>query len=167
MLGGLAVILLTLVGYTSGAALLAPRRQPVPFLTDILILAALWTAGFLLRPVLASHWQSVAQSFALAFAVSAVITLFRRGSLPPARTVPDEGGKPTFLRRIKAAWTGFARRMGNYQGRLILAFFYFTVVLPFGVPVRLFSDPLALRKPPVWHPRNQQKPDINRSRLQF
>lgn len=167
MLGGLAVILLTLVGYTSGAAMLAPRRQPVPFLTDIFILAALWTTGFLLRPVLASHWQSVVQSFALAFAVSAIVTPFRRGSLPPARTFPDEGRKSTFLRRMKAAWTGFARRMGNYQGRLILAFFYFTVVLPFGVPVRFFSDPLALGKPPVWHPRHQQKPDINRSRLQF
>lgn len=167
MLGGLAVVLLTLVGYTSGAALLAPRRQPVPFVMDIFILAALWTAGFLLRPVLASHWQSVAQSFALSFAVSAVITLFRRGSLPPARTVPEEGGKPSSLRRVKMAWTGFAHRMGNYQGRLILAFFYFTVVLPFGIPVRLFSDPLALRKPPAWHPRQQHKPDISRSRLQF
>ena len=167
MLGGLAIVLLTLVGYTSGAASLAPRRQPVPFLTDLFVLAGLWASGFLLRPVLSSHWMSVALAFALSFTVSAVIALFRKSSLPPARTAPDDCGKPTFFRRFKRAWTGFARRMGNYQGRLILAFFYFTVVLPFGVPVRLFSDPLALGKLPAWHGRPQHKPDISRSRLQF
>lgn len=167
MLGGLAIVLLALVGYTSGAALLAPRRQPVPFLIDIPVIAALWTAGFLLRPVLASHWLSVAQSFFLAFAVSAVITLFRRSSLPPVHRSSTEGGKKSLPGRMKASWTAFAHRMGNYQGRLILAFFYFTVVLPFGISVRLFSDPLALAKPPVWHARPQHKPDVNRSRLQF
>lgn len=167
MLGGLAVVLLTLVGYTSGAALLAPRRQPVPYLIDIVILATLWTAGFLLKPILASHWLSVAQSFALAFTVSAVITLFRRGTLPPAHRHSPEAVERPFLRRVKASWTRFAHRMGNYQGRLILAFFYFTVVLPFGVSVRLLSDPLALRKPPAWHARHQHKPDISHSRLQF
>jgi len=167
MLGGLAIVLLTLVGYTAGAALSAPRRQPVPFLMEIFVVAALWTAGFILKPVLESHWLSVAQSFGLAFAVSAVITLFRRNTLPPARAVHEEAGRPSLPRRVKKAWTGFASRMGNYQGRLILAFFYFTVVLPFGIPVRLFSDPLALGKQPAWHPRQQHKPDISRSRLQF
>lgn len=167
MLGGLGIVFLTLVGYTSAAALLAPRRQPVPFLIDVFVLASLWAAGFVLKPVLSSHWKSVAFSFAISFIVSAVITLFRRSTLPPARTAPDANEKPTPFRRFKKAWTGFAHRMGNYQGRLILVFFYFTVVLPFGIPVMLFSDPLASRKLPAWHERPQQKPDISRSRLQF
>ena len=44
-------------------------------------------------------------------------------------------------------WKIFAFRMGNFQGRLILLVFYFTIVAPFGIINRFFRDPLHEKKP--------------------
>ncbi len=39
-----------------------------------------------------------------------------------------------------------ARRIGDFQTRLIFALLYFTAVAPFALAVRFFSDPLQLRR---------------------
>jgi len=39
-----------------------------------------------------------------------------------------------------------AEAIGNFMNRLILSLFYFVIVLPFGLGVRLFSDPLRIKK---------------------
>jgi hypothetical protein len=166
-LSGLALVLLTLVGYTSGAASMAQRRQPVPFLIDLPVIGALWAGGFLLPPGL-GHWARIVVAFAAAFGLSAIFTLLRRNALPPAPK-PSLDSQPSTLnsRRLLNGWKAFSRRMGNYQGRLILAFFYFVVVLPFGLLVRLFADPLALRRDAAWRDRPGGPGDIEQSRLQF
>lgn len=50
------------------------------------------------------------------------------------------------LKRFWEAWKRFGQAIGDFIGRLILSLLYFTVVLPFGVGVRLFSDPLRLKR---------------------
>jgi hypothetical protein len=40
--------------------------------------------------------------------------------------------------------------IGDVQGRLIAILFYFTVLVPFGVGTRLFSDPLKLKAGSQW-----------------
>jgi dihydrodipicolinate synthase/N-acetylneuraminate lyase len=48
----------------------------------------------------------------------------------------------------RAAWNGWkarARDIGDFQSRLLLTIFYFTVLAPFAVLMRLFGDPLRLR----------------------
>jgi len=58
------------------------------------------------------------------------------------------------LKRGWRRWTDFAGRMGEVQGRLLMGFFYFLVVTPFGLIARLFTDPLAIKKSPPqsnWH----------------
>ena len=52
------------------------------------------------------------------------------------------------MRIARAAWKGWkarARDIGDFQSRLLLTIFYFTVLAPFAVLMRLFSDPLRLR----------------------
>tara|TARA_Y100000588_G_scaffold378521_1_gene459153 strand:+ start:1170 stop:1364 length:195 start_codon:yes stop_codon:yes gene_type:complete len=36
--------------------------------------------------------------------------------------------------------------MGDFQSRAVLSLFYFIIVLPFGLVVRIFGDPLRIRK---------------------
>lgn len=45
-----------------------------------------------------------------------------------------------------AWWMPIAEKIGNFMNRVILSLFYFILVLPFGLGVRLFSDPLQLSK---------------------
>jgi hypothetical protein len=60
-------------------------------------------------------------------------------------------------RRAWRAWTKIAHRIGNFQARVLLTIFYFVLVLPFGIAVRLFGDPLRFKHlPNQWldHPND-------------
>jgi hypothetical protein len=66
----------------------------------------------------------------------------------------------TFFADLKAlwvAWKRIAHKIGNFQARVLLTIIYAIVVLPFGLAVRLFSDPLQIKKRPTkWmdHPQD-------------
>ena len=60
------------------------------------------------------------------------------------------GDRP-LIARAWLAWKRIAHSIGNFQARLLLTIFYFTVMLPFGLAVRLFSDPLRIKtRPTEW-----------------
>ena len=50
------------------------------------------------------------------------------------------------FKRLWRRWLRIAEVIGNFQSRVILSLFYFTIVLPFGLAVRLFADPLRIRR---------------------
>lgn len=53
----------------------------------------------------------------------------------------------------KALWQGWlavVRKIGYVQSQLVLTLIYFVLVAPFALAVRLFSDPLRLRRPSSW-----------------
>ena len=50
------------------------------------------------------------------------------------------------LRRAWNGWKKVARAIGVFQTRLILALFYWSVLLPFGVASRFLADPLGLKR---------------------
>ena len=57
-----------------------------------------------------------------------------------------------FVQNMKAAWSAWkrlARKIGDFQARVLLTVLYAVVVLPFGVLARMFSDPLKLKKHPA------------------
>lgn len=59
------------------------------------------------------------------------------------------------IKRGWAIWTKIAHKIGNFQARVLLTLMYAILVLPFGVAVRLFGDPLRIKKyPDAWldHP---------------
>jgi len=51
------------------------------------------------------------------------------------------------LRKFWHAWKRFGQIIGDFVGRLVLTVFYFTLFIPFGLGVRFFGDPLAIRPP--------------------
>lgn len=52
----------------------------------------------------------------------------------------------SMLYRLWERWKAIAHVIGNFQARLLLTLFYFVLLSPFGLGVRLLSDPLGLRK---------------------
>jgi hypothetical protein len=53
------------------------------------------------------------------------------------------------LKKFWQAFSAFAKRLGNFQARILLTVIYAILVLPFGVMVRLFADPLRIKKRPT------------------
>ncbi len=61
------------------------------------------------------------------------------------------------LKKLWAAWKRIAHRIGDFQARVLLTLIYAVLVLPFGLAIRLFSDPLKIKKRPAkWieHPHD-------------
>lgn len=59
------------------------------------------------------------------------------------------------LRKAWDAWKRIAQKIGNFQARVLLTLIYGSLILPFGLLIRLFADPLRLRqRPEEWidHP---------------
>ncbi len=74
------------------------------------------------------------------------------------------------LSKAWSRWKIIGGVVGNYQGRAIVLFFYYTIMLPFGVGVRFFSDPLRIKQSvgsSAWVAREPVSTDIEDARRQF
>ena len=72
------------------------------------------------------------------------------------------------LRQLWEGWKRVARAIGNFQARILLTVFYAVLILPFGVAVRLFADPLGIRRASgKWVDRNNDAMDMAAARRQW
>jgi len=67
----------------------------------------------------------------------------------------------SLLRRIWDGWKKIARKIGDFNARVILTIFYLILLMPFAVMVKSFTDPLEIKKNAKkgWHTR-EENPDI-------
>lgn len=150
-----------MAGWSAGAALAARRRLPVPGVPDLVLVPALWIA----LPALlgdSGHWLRAGVSAGAGLLAGFLISLPRAASFPGMKR---EAGLCSS--RFLSCWKRFAIRMGSFQGRLILGLFYFTVMMPFSLLVRLAGDPLALRRKPstgwsAWTTASSGMPECRR-----
>jgi hypothetical protein len=71
------------------------------------------------------------------------------------------------LKRLWAAWTRLAHKIGNFQARVLLTALYALLVLPFGIIVRVFADPLRIKKRPTrWLDHPDEANDLQWARKQ-
>jgi hypothetical protein len=49
------------------------------------------------------------------------------------------------IKRVWSGWKSLSHYIGDFQSRLLLSIFYFTLLLPFGLGARWFDDSLQLK----------------------
>ena len=67
-------------------------------------------------------------------------------------------------------WKILALAVGTFQSRMLLSLFYFLVIPPFAAIIKIFSDPLGLKKSPPakWYPKEVRQEDLSKeSKRQF
>jgi hypothetical protein len=72
--------------------------------------------------------------------------------------------------RAWSSWLELAHYVGDFQARMLLTVFYFTLALPFGALVRLLMDPLRRRRPPsgsAWVPRRPSDVSLDAAQRPF
>lgn len=156
----IGVVLLTLVGYSTGVVLAARNREFYPSLLDLLVVLALWVAAFSIRGQLSAHGWAVLVALGLGLAVGLALTLARLALSDAPPPMPkselpehaqEKGGTAvatTFFRRLWQKWGEFGAQLGAVQGRLLMGFFYFIFVTPFALGFKALSDPLHMKQRP-------------------
>lgn len=66
------------------------------------------------------------------------------------------------LRMLWARWKAFGHGLATVQSRVLLFLFYYVILGPFALAMRVFSDPLGLRvgAPTGWLERAAAKDDV-------
>lgn len=89
--------------------------------------------------------------FAVVFAVVATVGFFvfdavwRWAVAAAATFLAVALAAPWLLLPLNRLWAAFAMRLGHASNFVLLGAFYFVVVLPAGLIMRLFTDPMARR----------------------
>lgn len=70
-----------------------------------------------------------------------------------------------WTRILWSRWKILALEVGTFQSRMLLSLFYFLVIPPFAAIVKIFTDPLGLKKSPSakWHPKEAMKEDLSQA----
>ena len=74
------------------------------------------------------------------------------------------------LQIIWNIWKKFGEAIGDFVARLVLTVFYFTVLVPFGIGVQMFGDPLKLKRTTSdvrWQIRGKVEVSLDSFRRQF
>ena len=71
------------------------------------------------------------------------------------------------IKRLCLWWKPIARKIGNFQARLLLTIFYAVVMFPFGMAVRLLFDPMHIKRRPIrWLNRPLESEDLTWAKRQ-
>lgn len=74
------------------------------------------------------------------------------------------------MRKSWAWWKRIARKIGDFQARILLTIFYFTFFAPFAFAVRFRSDPLGIKNKsePSWGTESPgDEPVMEQAKRQF
>ncbi len=160
----IALILLSLVGYSGGAAVRAGRQADLkPVIADLILVLIIWAAAIYTRLAFDfNKWILILLWISASIAVGVVAISFRRLSRT-RESIEEES-------RIWRRWQAFSLRMGSFQSRVLLSFFFFVVVFPFAVAVKVLADPLRIKRSvgnTYWLPKEKIPRDLEEYRRQF
>jgi len=173
ILSFVALILLSLVGYSGGVVGNAGKSVEIkPQVVDLFLLLILWTTGIAAKLSFAlNKWFLILLWIVVAILLGSCRAFFgkkiKRISSTPEKAFDYPSG---LVRRLWRKWKHFGHRMGNFQSRILLSFFFFIIVSPFALAVKWFSDPLRIKRQKQdthWNIRREEKPDIEQFRRQF
>ncbi len=74
------------------------------------------------------------------------------------------------LKKLWNKWKTIAQAIADVQARVLLTLVYFIIVAPFGLLVRLLSDPLVIKHKPhrsMWFPKHNPEQTLESARRQF
>ena len=77
---------------------------------------------------------------------------------------------PSFLKKIWGKWKAFAEVFGAFMSGVVLTILYCTIVLPYGLFLRFFADPLSVKTLPNdsnWKPLPRKDSSLESCRKQY
>jgi len=169
----IALILLSLVGYSGGAAGKAGKQIDLkPKVVDLVLVAVIWAGAICSRLIQDfNKWILILIWLILSTILGVLAVSLRR---LPEKTDLNRKDLPKIpanvFKKIWQSWNDFSKRMGSFHSRILLSLFFFIFVTPFAVAVKTFSDPLNIKyqsRTSWWIPKKETKNELEPFRKQF
>ena len=167
------LILLSLVGYSAGAVGKAGKLVELkPQIIDLMLVVVIWAGAVYSRIAYdLNKWLLILIWVILSSIIGMLSVWPRKSSGKKAlRATEPEMTSKNLLKKLLQNWKNFSERIGNFQSRIILSFFFFILVSPFALVVRIFSDPLRIKHlsdKSHWIPKKETKIDLEQFKRQF
>lgn len=168
----IVLILLSLVGYSGGAAGRAGKRVDLkPVILDLILVALIWAAALYSRITYDfNKWLLILVWVGIAVVVGWTAVSFRKLEKKEKEEETEELPGNSF-KRVWHRWTGFSKRMGSFQSRVMLSFFFFVIVSPGALIIRVLGDPLSIKGKKTmdtyWSAKTPSSTEIADYRRQF
>lgn len=170
----IVLVLLSLVGYSGGATGRAGKKVDLkPVLLDLVLVALIWAVAVYSRLTYDfNKWLLILVWVGISVVVGIAAVSFRRlqrenESQQQETEYPSSG----IFKRLWHRWTGFSKRMGSFQSRVMLSFFFFVIVSPAAVLIKVLGDPLSIKRKKsmdtYWLAKTPSSTEIEDYRRQF
>ncbi len=75
----------------------------------------------------------------------------------------------SFLKQGLRGWMRLTRAIGRANAFILMTAVYFTLMVPLGIAMRLFADPLRIKKAPLggWTPADPRAHSLDTARRQY
>ena len=166
-LAALAVLLLSLAGYSLGVVLKSGKagvRKPAA--VDILLVVLMWIGIIYTRShVPLNRWIQFAAWVATGVLLGLAVTAIK-GYSPAERqsaVEPVHEKKQAEFKRWKT-FREYSAKIGTFQSHILLGLLFLIVFAPVALAVKLFSDPLKIKKPgpgSLWSPKTEIAPVLD------
>ena len=72
------------------------------------------------------------------------------------------------LKNFLSKWKQLSVKAGNFQATVVLTIFYFLIITPFAIIIKIFTDPLNLTKKSLtWNNKESKEENIKKLKEQF
>lgn len=169
----LMLVLLSLVGFSAGAVAKAGKSvQLRPQIIDLILISVIWAGAIYFRIVFDLNKWLVILLWLILSGLIGMFSVWPRQFPVEKDSIEKEPRKiaKNFLQGLWQSWRDFSIRMGSFQSRIILSLFFFTIVSPFALAVKTFSDPLKIRyrgNESHWLPKMRSETNLERFKRQF
>ena len=174
VLSYIVLVLLSLVGYSGGVTIRAGKKVDLkPVLLDLVLVALIWAGALYSRLTYDfNKWLLILVWVGISVVVGIVAVSFRRlqrenESQQQETKYPSSG----IFKKLWHRWTEFSKKMGSFQSRVMLSFFFFIIVSPVAVLIKLFGDPLSIKRKKAmdtyWSAKMPSSTEIEDYRRQF
>lgn len=143
------MIALALLGYSGGVVAGAGKHKtPQPQIPDLVMVAVVFTITILLRILTdIGRWYCILAGAALGIAAGLIAARrHRSGGDSLHRQVSPVTPPGRGIRRYWNNWMSFSRRLGHFQNRIFLSYFFLIAASPVALLIKAFSDPLKIKK---------------------
>ena len=167
----IALILLSLLAYSGGAVGKAGKSLDIkPQIIDLFFVLIIWAGAIYSRLTFRFNKWLLILIWAVLGAIIGILSAWPRKARGNKPKITSKETSPNLLKHIWQSWKAFSLRLGSFQSRVWLSLFFFIFVSPAAVLVRLFSDPLGIKKcgkVSHWLPKKEIGADLEQYRRQF